>query len=243
MAVMKKILPAFFCLFLFSCSNDQSQEKIDSLKTDSALKAQTALVVPRDSVSKDTMHMVALPPVSEGDIVMQNSDDPKMVEFGNVCGSKYNHCGIIFIRPRDHMYMVAEVKDSVRLTPLTEWVDRGVGQHVALLRLKNASQVLSPAKADRLKKGGNAFRGKKYDGALSWSDDAVYSTEMVWKMYKSTLNIEICELGKISDVKIAGTKTEEVMKRKYGQPLPPASQFLSPDAIYKSPKMEVIYER
>lgn len=239
---MKNILPALLSLLLFSCSGDQSDEKADSLKTDSALKAQLAITVPPDSVNKDTVQMVALPPVFEGDIVMQNSSDPEFVEFGKICGSKYNHCGIIFIRPRDHMYMVAEVKDSVHLTPLTEWTARGVDHHVALLRLKNSSQILNEKKTERLRKSGHLFRGKKYDDALSWSDDAIYSTELVWKMYHSALNIDICTLGKISDVKMAGTKAEEAAKKRYGQPLPAGSQFLSPDAIYKSLDMQVIYE-
>lgn len=239
---MKNFLPAFLCLLFASCGGEHSEAYLDSLRTDSAIKAQLAYTVPRDSVSKDTVHMVAMPPVFEGDIVMQNSDDPALVEFGKICGSKYNHCGLIFIRPRDHLYMVAEVKDSVRLTPLTEWVDRGVGHHVALVRLKNSNQILNEKKTERLRKSGNLFRGKKYDEMLSWSDEAVYSTEMAWKMYHSALNIDICELGKISDVHLAGTKAEEAAKKRYGNPLPPGSQFLSPDAIYKSPKMEVIYE-
>jgi hypothetical protein len=111
---MKNIFLPFLFLFFISCGDDKSVNS-DSLRADSALKAQQMkdTAPPPVAVSKDTMHLTALPPVFEGDIVMQISEDPMLVAFGNACKSKYNNAGMIFMRPRDNAYMVLEMRDTV----------------------------------------------------------------------------------------------------------------------------------
>ncbi|CAN5883731.1 hypothetical protein BH11BAC7_BH11BAC7_34570 [soil metagenome] len=239
---MKYLLLLPCLALLVSCGDNKRELNIDSIKTDSALRAQEAYVPPT-AASPDTMHAVALPPVFEGDIVMQISEDPAHLAFGTACGSKYNHAGIIFIRPRDRLYVVMEANDSVGATPLTQWVDRGQGDHVVVMRLKNSNQILNEKKTEKLKKGAKEFRGKREDKFYGWSDEAFYSTELVWKMYENALNIEICVPGKLGDMNITGALLSEKMKKRYGANIPKDEKFISPDAIYKSPKLEIIYER
>ncbi len=237
---MKNVILFGFIILAISCGDNKPAVNSDSLKTDSALKAQlTKNDIP---VSTDTVNMTALPPVFEGDIVMQNSEDPQHIAFGKACGSKYNHAGMIFIRPKDRMYMVMEANDSVTATPLTEWVDRGKDKHIVVMRLKDATQILNEKKTMQLKKGAKDFRGKSEDDFYSWTDNALYSTELVWKMYNN-LKIEICAPGKISDMNMAGTVIGEQMTKNYGADIPKNEKFISPDAIYKSPKLVIAYER
>lgn len=216
---------------------------MDSLKTDSALRALETSTTPPVAVNADTTIKEVLPVVYEGDIIMQISEKPEHIAFGKACNSKYNHVGIIFIRPRDRMYVVMEVNDSIGATPLKEWAGRGQGKHVAVLRLKNSKQILNDKKTEKLKKGAKDFRGKREDLYFSWSDDAFYSTELAWKMYDKALNIKICELGKLGDMDFTDASIGSRMKEKYGANIPRTENFISPDAIYKSPKMTVIYER
>lgn len=239
---MKNVLLAAFALFLFSCGENKTTVNTDSLRTDSALRAQTN-IAPPVAVNPDTQKMVALPPVFEGDIVLQISEDPQHMAFGKACRSKYNHAGIIFIRPRDRMYVVMEMGDSVTATPLTEWRDRGQGQHIALLRLKNSNQLLNDKKTERLKKSAKAFRGVRKDYYYNWSDEALYPTELVWKMYNNALNISICEPGKLGEWDLTGLLIHGQMLKKYGEKIPKDEQVISTDAIYRSDKLEVIYEQ
>jgi hypothetical protein len=239
---MKKFILLAPVLFLLSCGDNKPKVNVDSLRADSALRAQ-ASVTPPVPVKTDTVNAVALPPVFEGDIVLQISEDPQHMAFGKASGSKYNHAGIIFIRPRDRLYVVMELNDSVTATPLTEWRDRGQGEHIALLRLKNSNQLLSDKKTERLKKGAKAFRGVKQDYYYNWSDEALYSTELVWKMYNNALKISICEPGMLSEWDLTGLLIHGQMTKKYGANIPKDEKVVSPDAIYKSPKLEVIYER
>jgi hypothetical protein len=239
---MKNIFLLVPLLFLIACGDNKPAVNADSLRTDSALRAQQNMAPPV-AVNPDTMHAIALPPVFEGDIVMQISENPQHLAFGKACNSKYNHAGIIFIRPRDRLYVVMELNDSLSATPLTEWRDRGQGDHIVLMRVKNANQVLSEKKTQRLKKGAKDFRGMKEDYYYSWSNEAFYSTEMVWKMYEKALSITLCEPGKLGDMDLTGLLINGQLTKKYGANIPKDEKFVSPDAIYKSPKLEIIYER
>jgi hypothetical protein len=218
-------------LFLISCGDNKSALNIDSLKTDSILRSQlTVKSTDTAAPAKDTAKSEVLPDVFEGDIVMQISEDANHLAFGKACGSKYNHAGVIFIRPKDRMYIVMEANDTVTALPLREWATRGQGKHIVVMRLKNSNEVLTDKKTAALKKGAKDFRGKKEDVAYSWDDSAFYSTELAWKVYQKALGIEICEPGKLGDIKYGGAAQAE-------------EKFISPDAIYKSPKLMIVYER
>ncbi|CAN5207299.1 hypothetical protein BH09BAC5_BH09BAC5_13600 [soil metagenome] len=237
---MKYFLSVLMILFLISCEENKPSVNLDSLKTDSALKALQSVAVP---AKNDTTGMAALPIVFEGDIVLQISNDPQSIAFGNACNSKYNHAGIIFMRPKDNRYVVMEVKDSVVITPLNEWVAKGKDGHFALLRLKHSNEILSAKKTDKLKTAAKNSRGKKYDYFYNWSDDSFYSTELVWKIYRQSLNIEICETGKLGDGDFTGTLLHGQMLKKYGLTIPKDEIFISPEQIYKSSKLDIAYER
>lgn len=227
----------------FSCTEETKTVNTDSLRTDSALKAQVkkdTLIIPH---STDTMHAIALPPVMEGDLVFQISEDEQSVAFGNACKSKYNNIGMIFMNPKNHIYMVMEAKDSIHAMPLTEWVDRGKGDHVALLRLKMANQIFNEKKTTMLKMYAKPMRGKKYDIYYSWSDEAFYSAEMIWKLYKNGANVELCKPGKLGQLDLSGTLVKQQMKNKYGAKIPVDEEAVTPNDIFNSPKLEIIYER
>jgi hypothetical protein len=178
--------------------------------------------------SNDTMHMIALPPVMEGDLVFQILDNPFCNRYGKIFGSKYNNIGIIFIRQRDKLYIVISALDSVKPVPLTEWVDAGVGDHVALMRLKNANKTLTEKRTDKLRTALKAFKAHPLDQRLSWTDDAVYPSELAWKAYHNGLKIDLCTPKKLTD---------------YNKDATPGEEAVSPDDLYNSPKLELIYER
>lgn len=222
--------PAVLFIFAFlgaSCSDDTPAKDNNTVMIDSAFAAQKAMSDKFPTRSKDTLHMLALPPVFEGDLVFQNLDNPFCKHVSEVFGSKYNNVGMIFIRPRDHLYMVLSAIDSTKAVPLTEWVDHGLGQHVALLRLKNSNAILSAKKMDKMKTTMKPYRGRPYDQRLEWGDESFYASELMWKAYHNGLNIDLCT---------------PKMLNQYNAKADPTQQAVSPDDIYHSDKLEVIYE-
>ena len=86
---MKNIFLFVPLLFLIACGENKPPVNVDSLKTDSALRAQQAMTPV--AVNPDTTHAIALPPVFEGDIVMQISENPQHLAFGKADKPKNNH--------------------------------------------------------------------------------------------------------------------------------------------------------
>jgi hypothetical protein len=245
-AVMKNLF-LFLCasaaFFIASCGSGKPEVNVDSLKADSALKAQMAFVPPKTDRVKDTFHMVTLPPVMEGDILLQIDTSEQCMAFGKATKSKYNNMAMIFIRPHDKMYMVLEAKDSVHVMPLTEWVNSGQGQHVVLMRLKNSNMFLTDKKTDVLKKGMKMLKGKPNDHYFSWSDDEIYCSEMVWKIYHYALKIDLTTPRKLTDFDLSGNLIKQQMKNKYGAAIPKNEQVVSPDDLLHSEKLEIIYQK
>jgi hypothetical protein len=242
---MKLFFPvAIGLLLLAGCADDQPAADSQSFQMDSAFKAQeTVRKEIEANRSKDTTKLVALPPVFEGDLVFQVNDDPVSLEWQKATGSKYSNVGMIFIRPRDQMYMVAEVLDSVHIMPLSDWVSRGQGQHVALLRLKNSNAILSEKKTEKLKAGVKAYKKLKGDPYFSWGDDAMYNSELIWKIYSNVLKIDLCTPQTLGSFNLNNEPLKSRLDKQYGGKIPKDDKAVSVDNLYKSPKLEVIFER
>ncbi len=229
------------CL-LSSCSEEVKPVNKDSLAEDSAFKARPGMI-PKTERSPDTLHMVALPPVFEGDLVFQNLGDEQLMAFGEATRSKYNNVGMIFMHPRTKVYMVVDARDSVHTTPLTEWVSAGKDQKVALLRLKNSNLLLGAKKTKALLDAAKPMKGTPYDPHYSWSNEAMYPSEFIWKIYNQGPTIDLCETGTLGELDLSGSLTAARMQGKYGDKIPKDEKVVTPDHIYKSPKLEIVFEK
>ena len=113
--------------------------------------------------------------------------------------------GIIYKQGSE--YYVFEAVQPVKLTPLKEWVARGEKQKYVVKRLKNADKVLNEFTLKKMKEVGEKYRGKSYDIYFEWSDDKIYCSELVWKIYKQATGIEI---GSLQELKSFDLKNEIV---------------------------------
>lgn len=214
---------------------------VDNTKTDSAVAMQNMV---KNDVShiKDTVFHTALPPVFEGDILLENCKDPQAELVGMLMGGKYNHVGIIFQRPKDGVLVVVDCLDSVRITPLTDYVDRADSGHVCLMRLKESNKTLTEEKVTALRQAAKGYKQKPFDPVLNWDDSGMYSSELVWKIYNNAMRLTLCPTRKISDYKISDANKKELTK-KYGKNVSDLDEGVSPDDIYHSQKLEIIYEK
>ncbi len=233
---------SFSIMFLFSCGSETNSNVNDSVPSasDSALQAQNLVANDKRNIN-DTVFHTALPPVFDGDIIMQNCRLPQPQLLGLLMGGKYNHVGLIFKRDKDGLLMVMEMLDSSRATPLTEFVDRGGGQ-VCLLRLKNASVTLNEEKTTKLRAATKAYRKKPFDPVLNWDDSGLYSSEVVWKVYNNAMMLKLCPTRTVKDFDISEAQKKDLNK-KYGMNVSDRDEAVSPDDIYNSPKLEIIFEK
>lgn len=240
---LKFLLPAsFLFLFLFSCGEVAEVNEADSAYIDSMLNARSQLVdSSATAVGMDTEFHTALPPVLDGDIIMQNIENKQPQLLHELMGGKYNHVGIIFQRKKDGILMVIEMLDSARMTPLTEFVDRS-GGHVCVLRLKESNKTLTEEKVKALREAAKSYRNVSFDPVLNWDDSHLYSSELVWKIYNNAMLLTLCPTRKVSDFAISDAKQKE-LNTTYGGTVSPKDEAVSIDDIYSSAKLEIVHEK
>lgn len=194
----------------------------------------------RDSEKSPILKNVVSTEIKSGDIIFQTSISSQSEAIQLATNSKYSHLGIVF--KNGNQLDVFEAVELVKLTPLNDWIARGKGGKYVVKRLKNADSLLSNDKLNLLEKVGRPFAGKHYDSQFGWDDDQIYCSELVWKMYKQALNIEIGSLQKLSDFDLKNPVVAKKLKERYGEKLPLDEPVISPAAMFESELLEVVVE-
>ena len=178
--------------------------------------------------------------IRSGDIIFQASTSVQSQAIQLATHSRYSHMGIIFENKGD--FYVYEAVQPVKLTPLQQWIDRGEDDHYVIKRLKNAEKVLTDSVLLRMKQAGEQYMGKPYDIYFEWSDDKIYCSELVWKMYKQAANLEIGQLEELADFDLSQPVVQSKMKERYGNNIPLTEKVISPAAMFNSDKLITVME-
>ncbi|MCD6011379.1 MAG: putative peptidoglycan peptidase [Flavipsychrobacter sp.] len=179
--------------------------------------------------------------LSDGDIIFQTSLSSQSRAIQLATKSTYSHCGIIYKKGND-LY-VLEAIQPVKMTPLYGWIARGQGKHYVVKRLKNAKQILTPEVLVKMRQVGKQFEGKSYDITFEWSDDKIYCSELVWKIYKRSTGIEIGKLQQLRDFDLNNSIVKKKMKERYGSKIPKSERVISPAAIFNSELLTTIVSK
>lgn len=179
--------------------------------------------------------------IKDGDIIFHESVSSQGTELKLATGSRYTHMGII--RKKDGKYFVLEAVYPVSFTPMNKFIARGKDRHYIIKRLKNSSSILTPAVLRKMEDTGRGFIGKKYDSLFQWSDDRIYCSELVWKIYKRAAGIEIGELQKYRDFDLSHPKVKALLKKRFGsREIPLDETVISPVQMFNSPLLETVIE-
>jgi len=176
--------------------------------------------------------------VQNGDIIFQTSKSSQSLVIQKATDSKYSHMGIIY-RQGDKLF-VYEAVQPVKLTPLDSWISRGDKGKYVIKRLKNAETILTPENLSKMKTIGDRFKGKDYDIYFEWSDDKIYCSELVWKIYKETLDIEIGNLETLKDFNLKDPIVKDKLHERYGEKIPLNELVISPAAMFDSDKLIIV---
>lgn len=174
-----------------------------------------------------------------GDIVFQTSLSSQSVAVQKATGSKYSHMGIVYMREGNPY--VFEAIEPVQLTPLDKWIKRGKAGRYVAKRLKQSDKLLTPQALARMKEIGDEFKGKHYDLYFGWSDDRIYCSELVWKIYNRALDIEVGELSSFGDFDLSDPEVKALIKKRYGDSLPLGEIAISPAAMFDTELLETVY--
>lgn len=175
-----------------------------------------------------------------GDIIFQTSKSSQSTAIQLATNSKYSHMGIIY--EADGQFFVYEAVQPVKLTKLKDWIKRGEKSHYVVKRLKDSEKLLTKENLKRMKDFGEKFKGKNYDIYFEWSDDKIYCSELVWKIYKETLDIEIGDLQELREFNLTNDIVKNKLKERYGDKIPLDEKVISPGTMFDSDKLLTIRE-
>lgn len=148
--------------------------------------------------------------------------------------------GVVYLR--DGAPLVFEAVQPVKLTPLAAWIARGERGRFVAKRLRDADAVLTPAKLAKMRAAGEVFAGKDYDPYFEWSDDRIYCSELVWKIFDRGAGIKLGELATIGDFDLSNPAVRAKLKERFGERVPLDEAVVSPAAIFAAPELETVYE-
>lgn len=169
--------------------------------------------------------------IQDGDIIFQTSESPQCEAVRIATGSKFSHCGIIFLI--NGKQFVFEAVQSVKLTPAEDWIKHGKGHKYVVKRLKDNS-ILNTAVLEKMKQYGQQFEGKEYDAYFEWTDNRIYCSELIWKIYKNGAGIELSKLKEMKDFNLDDPRVQKILKERYGNDIPLNEKVVAPSNLADS---------
>ena len=174
----------------------------------------------------------------DGDIIFQTSQSNQSVAIQLATHSKYSHMGIIFFQNGEPY--VFEAIRTVQYTPLDQWIDRGQDRKYVIKRLLNSDKLITPQSIEKLKAVADTFKGKSYDLTFEWSDNSIYCSELVWKIYDRGIGIQVGPLKKLRDFDLSNPAVKNKMKERYGDKIPMDETVISPGDMFSSGQLKTV---
>ena len=171
--------------------------------------------------------------VQEGDLVFQQMSGVLMDVVVDVMQNPYTHCGIVVRKPEG--YYVLEAVGPVKETPFDLWVAQGVGQKIAVARLKSQFRPL----VEEMIREGRSFIGRPYDPRYRWDDEHIYCSELIYKSFQRSSGLILADFVKLKD--LHWKKYEAFIRNLDGGNLPLERAMILPISLLRSDKVTLVY--
>ncbi len=173
----------------------------------------------------------------DGDIIFQESTSNQSDMVRALTRSQWTHMGVIF-KASDQAF-VFEAVSPVRKTSLQTWISRGRGRRYAVKRLRDAESKLATNTIDRMKRLGASWLGRPYDLRFQWSDDSLYCSELVFKLFERGAGIRLGTLEQASDMNLGNPFVQKAIKQRFAAEMfDPTETVITPDSIFNDNQLE-----
>jgi hypothetical protein len=88
-----------------------------------------------------------------------------------------------------------------------------------------------------------SFKGRPYDFAFNWSDEKIYCSELVWKIYDRALGIEVGGLRKMKDFDLSSREVQMKLEERYPNGVPLEETVISPQDVFQSDALATVYSQ
>lgn len=170
----------------------------------------------------------------EGDVLFQTSRSAQSLAIQKATHSPYSHVGIVLFR--NGQPYVFEAVQPVKFTPLRAWIARGKeGRFVA----RRARKPLSPLAVAAMHRLAARWVGRPYDPTFEWSDNRMYCSELVWKLYKGA-GITLAPLARLGSFDLGDPVVRKILQQRYGSHVPLDEPVIAPAALLDSPLLTAV---
>jgi len=176
----------------------------------------------------------------EGDILFQHIGGEQGHALQLATGSEWTHVGIAMLERGN--WVVIEAVGPVKRTPLAEWIEQGGGAYVVKRYMQNG-RPLAGADVERLRVAIKPFLGVGYDLEFRWSDELIYCSELVWKVFERGLGVRLCDPTPMRSYHLADPVVQRAMKDRYGSAPPLDEPMLAPSSLFACPSLTLVGER
>lgn len=197
-------------------------------------------VFPNNPFSKTKTENASQNKIQDGDIIFQTSQSAQCEAVRIATNSKFSHCGIIY--DINGKWFVFEAVQPVKLTPFEEWIQHGKDNKYVVKRLINSDKVLNASVLQKMKEYSQQFDGKEYDAYFEWTNDRIYCSELVWKIYKNAAGIELSKLRELKDFNLSDPRVEKILKERYGNEIPLEEKVVAPSDLDDSKQLKTVLD-
>lgn len=166
-----------------------------------------------------------LPELRTGDLIFQTSGSNQSAAILFATGSLFTHMGVI--KKTGGNIVVVEAAGTVRETALSEWIERGRLNRVAVYR----KQDLDDALAHKIVASMERYYGKPYDVFFSFSNDAIYCSELPFLAYREA-GIQLGLVQRVSDLNVDNVLVKSLIKRRWKSHVPCRAEGLNFEQCY-----------
>jgi hypothetical protein len=110
-------------------------------------------------------------------------------------------------------------------------------------RLRDADRLLTPSHLATMKAEGAKFQARDYDRYFDWSDEKLYCSELVWKIYQRGLGVEIGVPQRLGDLDLSDPVVKAKIQERWGDNPPTQEMVISPGAMFDSNLLVTVYSR
>ncbi|MGJ8658003.1 MAG: YiiX/YebB-like N1pC/P60 family cysteine hydrolase [Akkermansiaceae bacterium] len=169
-----------------------------------------------------------------GDIIFTKTSGRQAIAVEAATESPWTHTAVIFIN--EGKPMVLEAVQPVQIISLEDYFKRsGAKSTHSFKRLKDTS-TLNKDIFTRASAWAKKHVGKNYDGRFQWSDQTLYCSELVWKVYHECAGIELCRVKKVKEYNLEHPKVKQLITERFGSVnrLNLEEKIVAPSDIYDS---------
>ena len=170
-----------------------------------------------------------------GDIIFHTSKSSQSKAIQIATKSPYSHVGIVYVK--DGIPYVYEAISKVSLTPMKNWINRGENKDYTVMRLK---QNLTEEQLQRMKKIGQKYEGTSYDLLFEWSDDKMYCSEIVWKIYKEGAGITLSKPQKMKNYHFDHPAVQKKLDERWKGNINWNEKVVAPSDLMESHKLVLV---